>query len=111
MIDREPNNTRKAYPVIVRALGYQPKFQQNELCLARKQLKFPNERVDILTSSDRIDFSLAWERRERSLENGVVIPVVSKRDLIEIKKEAAEDLARREKEMNDIACLEKIEDA
>ena len=107
LIDREPNNARKAYPVIVRALGYQPKFQQDELCLARKQLKFPNERVDILTPSDRIDFSLAWERRERSLENGVVIPVVSKRDLIEIKKEAAKDLSRREKEMNDIACLEK----
>src|SRR3990172_10031361 len=59
LIDREPNNARKAYPVIVKALGYQPKFQQDELCLARKQLKFPNERVDILTSSDKNDFSLA----------------------------------------------------
>ena len=48
---------------------------------------------------------LVFKRKERKLEDGVVLPMVSRQDLIFIKESAANDPERREKELKDIECL------
>ena len=115
LIDNSIENVRIIYPVIVKSLdylGHNPAFKESDLSLLRKQLKFPGEKIDIITSSDRVNFDEAWDRRERSFESGILIPIVPIKDLIEIKNEAiAKDLSRREKELVDIACLEKVQAA
>lgn len=104
LIDNSFDNAHKLYPLVVEALGYEPKFKVEELTLSNKQLRI-NKKIDILTSVDGLEFSQAFQKRELKLEKGVAIPIVSKEHLIYIKELAAKDEKRRLKELRDIECL------
>ncbi len=59
------------------------------------QLGFPPVRIDILTSIDGVAFADAWERRVTVRADGVDLPVIGLRDLIQNKRAAGrtQDLA------------------
>ena len=63
------------------------------------QLGYPPLRVDLMTSIDGVDFDEAWKRRKTIELEGLMIPVISKEDLIANKKVTGryQDLADVEK--------------
>jgi len=107
LIDNGLRNVKKLRPIVVDYLGYEPKFTLEDFLKPRQQLKIPDGLIDILTSVDSLNFDLAYEAREQQMEDGTVIPIVSKKDLIFIKESAATDPKRREKELKDIEYLKR----
>jgi hypothetical protein len=105
LIDNYHENARKLRPLVADYLGYEPKFSVEDLLKPRQQLKTPDKMIDILTSVDGLDFSAAFERREGKPEGEILLPIVSKVDLIFIKESAAKDPKRRKKEIKDIKWL------
>jgi predicted nucleotidyltransferase len=105
LIDNDLENARKIRPIVVDYLGYEPKFTVEDFLKPRKQLKTPDELIDILTTVDGLNFNRTYDQRENKLEDGVIIPIVSTRDLIFIKESAAADTKRKEKELKDVECL------
>lgn len=105
LIDNCHENARKLRPIVADYLGYEPKFSVEDLLKPRQQLKTQDKMIDILTSVDGLDFSAAFERRKGKPEGEIVLPIVSKADLIFIKESAAKDPKRRKKEIRDIKCL------
>ncbi len=65
------------------------------------QIGLPPNRIDFLTDPSGVGpFSAAWERREEHLVQGVVLPVIGRRDLIANKRAAG-----RRKDLVDLEAL------
>ena len=62
----------------------------------------PPMRIDIMMSIPGVEFEGAWKRREKALVGGVVVPFISKADLIKAKKAGGrpQDLLDTEKLKN-----------
>jgi len=85
-------------------------FTENDLtkpCL-RLDLRKCGYALDILTSVAGLDFATAYRNQETASQSGIAIPVSAKMDLIFIKRKAASEKSRREKELRDIAFLESL---
>jgi hypothetical protein len=61
----------------------------------------PPARVDVMMSVAGLSFAEAWARREETVFNGVTIPVISRDDLITIKRAAG-----RARDLLDLQALE-----
>jgi hypothetical protein len=104
-------NAGKLFEAIQAVLGYTPTLRMDELTQPCKKLSLVNwgPDLDILTSVDGLDFGTAYGKRELAVQNGVTIPIVSKQDLLFIKRTAAaRDERRRKKEQADIQFLESL---
>ena len=55
LIDNRRENAERLYPVIESVLGYKPRFNVADLSCRGKQLKMPNNDIDILTSTDAVE--------------------------------------------------------
>jgi hypothetical protein len=111
LVGRSPENARRLFRAIEKLLGHAPGFTQAQLEEPRKNVYFGRDgyRLDILTSVDGLDFKVAHQSRQHALEKRLAIPVVSKSDLVFIKKAAvAGDERRRIKEGKDIEFLEAL---
>jgi hypothetical protein len=108
LMRNSPENAKCIYRVVVTGLGYQPRFNFQDLTRSKKQLRVPYNKIDILTSIDGLDFDEAYERRESAVQYGIVIPVISREDLIYVKQLAAADEGRRLRELDDIDCLKRV---
>jgi hypothetical protein len=109
LANNSTENVRKLFETIRTVLGYTPNFTADELMLPRKRISLAphGPALDILTSVDGLDFETAHSKRESVIENGIPISVVSKEDLLFIKRSAAaRDEKRRREEQADIAFLE-----
>jgi hypothetical protein len=65
------------------------------------QIGVPPLRIDVITAIDGVEFSEAWEERERVPLSGLVVPVLSKRHLIANKKASGR--------LQDLADVERLE--
>jgi predicted nucleotidyltransferase len=65
------------------------------------QLGRPPRRIDILTGVDGIDFETAWASRVEVTIDGLVVPFISKEQLILSKRAAG-----RQKDLDDLRYLE-----
>ena len=104
------NNASRLFSAIESLIGHAPGFVLQELDQPRKKVNFHTDgyELEILTSIDGIDFDAAYQKRRLTIEKDVVIPVVSKADLLFIKRLAAQDEKRREKELPDIVFLQSL---
>lgn len=66
------------------------------------QLGRPPNRIDLLTSIDGVTFEEAWKTRENSVIDGLEVPVLSKKLLIQNKKASG-----RPKDLEDIRQLDR----
>ena len=66
------------------------------------QLGYEPNRIDILTDISGVDFDKAWQKRELVKSEGLEIPFISRKHLIENKKAIG-----RAKDLADIENLEK----
>ena len=65
------------------------------------QLGYPPHRIDLLTGIDGVEFDDAWHRHVKFEINGVLVPFISREDLITNKKAVA-----RPQDLADVAKLE-----
>ena len=104
-------NARKLYEAIRAILGYTPTLTIDELSQPCKKIALAarGPALDILTSVDGLNFGTAYNKRVSVVENGIEISVVSRDDLLFIKRTAvAKDPKRRKKEQADINFLESL---
>ena len=66
------------------------------------QMGFPPVRVDILTSIPGVEFDAAWDRRQEVNFDGILIPFISKEDLIASKRASG-----RPQDLLDVEALNK----
>lgn len=50
------------------------------------QVGVPPRRIDLLTSLDGVEFAVAWARRTEAELDGLLVPVISRADLIATKR-------------------------
>lgn len=114
-VDLLTNNTKenaaRLYKAIVVILGYKPSFGPSSLEQPMNIVRLgsfgPN--VDILTSVEGLSFGTAYAKREIAHENGIIVPVASKKDLLFIKRIEAKKASKRfDKASADIAFLESL---
>jgi hypothetical protein len=101
-------NASRLFAAISDVIGHPPAFPAEELKKVSKQVNFRKDgyQLEILTSIDGLDFDDAYSKRTLNTEKTIVIPVVSKEDLLSIKQYVARvDKSRQEKELRDIEFL------
>lgn len=65
------------------------------------QIGLPPTRIDLMTSVDGVDFDRAWSDRVVATLDGIEVPVISRKHLIENKRASG-----REKDLLDLRILE-----
>ena len=102
------DNAANLYGAVQELIGHPPAFDTKDLEEPRKRIRLwrSGYELEVLTSVEGLDFAIAYRDRTQATERGVTIPVVSRRDLLFIKKAAAQHEKRRAKELRDIAFLE-----
>lgn len=105
-----PLNAQRLFRAIEGLVGRPLEYSAQDLEKPRKKvsLRRYGYELDILTSIEGIDFDAEYHSRETALEVAVPIPVISLDGLLRIKRTAAKDEKRREKELNDIGALKSI---
>jgi predicted nucleotidyltransferase len=108
LTETSPINAERLFRAIEKLVGHPPVFSAEDLARPRKKVNLRSDGydLDILTSVDGLEFDAAYQNREAAVERSVVVPVVSKEDLLFIKRCAAKDEKRRAKELADISFLE-----
>ena len=113
-VSAAPANAARLLGAIERIIGHPPDISVTQLSAPKKHVLFRQDglELELLTSVPGLEFSDAFAGREQACQNGVEIPVVSKGDLLQIKRTVAEkDERRREKELQDISLLENVQSA
>ncbi len=114
LVGRSKTNAERLFVAIWHFIGHTPDFLPTDLQLPNKKVTFRNDGYDfeILTSVDGLDFSEAYARREVAQQGDVSISVASRRDLLFIKKVAAQRAPeRRDIELEDIELLNRHDNA
>ena len=108
LTETSPINAERLLRAIEELVGHPLVFSAEDLARSRKKVNLRNDGydLDILTSVDGLEFDAAYQNRETAVEGSVVVPVVSKDDLLFIKRRAAKDEKRCAKELADISFLE-----
>jgi len=111
LTNNSTENADRLYEAIRAVLGFTPRLTVAELREPSKQIKLGarGPDLDIRTSVDGLTFDAAYQRRIRTVERGIEIDIVSKDDLLFIKRIAiANDPKRQRKEQSDIKFLESL---
>ncbi len=102
-------NGRRFINAVMSEIGHAPGFSEKMFANRKTQILFDGDgyRMSVITSVDGLEFENAYQERQFARQARVVIPVVSRRHLVFIKRIAAKaDPARRDKEISDIEFLE-----
>lgn len=102
-VNRSPENSQRVFAALVQfgapLTRLKPAdFSEPDVVF---QMGVAPNRVDILTSIDGVEFPPAWQHRQMASVENLMVPVISRQDLIENKRASG-----RPKDVQDVLVLE-----
>ena len=106
LLNIDSSNFEILYEIISIQLGYEPKFQANELLEQKKKIPLPGM-IEIITSVDGVNFKDIYKRAIDGIIEGEIIKYPCPKDMIELKRVSSKD-SSRVVDLEDIAFLESL---
>ena len=78
LIDSTEDNAIRLRPLVVDYLGYEPTFVVADFLKHQKQLKTPDQMIDILTSVEGLDFGTDINAENNAMWTGLLFPLCRK---------------------------------
>jgi hypothetical protein len=106
-VRNSPENARRIVRALLRFGAPSGDISENDFTFPNRVVQLGVEpcRIDLLTSVDGVTFDVAWKNRVRVNIDDVEVSIMSKSDLLKNKSSI-----RRDKDLSDIAWLERNQD-
>src|SRR5262245_14391789 len=102
-VDPSPDNVHRLVSALAEFGAPLESMQEKELCNPEivYQIGIPPNRIDIIMGLEGVTFGEAWKNRAETLYDGEKVFVISREDLIKVKRSAG-----RPQDLQDVQALE-----